>query len=77
MTVYEDIKTLLMFSDDEFNINMYGSITLSNYNSYIDLVLISKMTVRTSVEGLAIVSEPELGEIKNSKELGKIIDERK
>lgn len=39
-------------------------------------VLISKRTIRESIEGIPIISENELSEIKHSKELGKIIDER-
>ncbi|MBI2545303.1 MAG: helix-turn-helix domain-containing protein [Candidatus Aenigmarchaeota archaeon] len=39
-------------------------------------VLISKRTIKESIEGIPIISENELSEIKHSKELGKIIDER-
>ncbi len=39
-------------------------------------VLISKRSYKDSVEGVPVVSEPELTEIHSSKELSKIIDER-
>lgn len=40
-------------------------------------VLISKRSYKESVEGVPVISEPELSELKTSKELSEVIDERK